>query len=214
MTMYQTSRDILEILYYIASIGLFVGILVAAKQLKVMKSDINSKNKRASVGKSIEYLNWYATEFIPEFDVYQEKLEGKKINVYYKMKNRNFDFDEGFSLESPNVMNSVAQKRENGAISLNNQLEFFSAAMMSGLADEELAFNPLAEAFCEFVEFNYDVYCYTRRSGKDTLFTHTISLYEMWKERLESLELQKEKRKIDEKMSKITDKRVKVLGTE
>lgn len=209
--MYSIFKEILVVLYYIASIGLFTGILISIKQLKIMQSDIKTKNKRASIEKSIEYLNWFATEFIPEVDDYTLKLEGKRINVYPDIDKRTFKFNDTLNLRSRNVKNSIKIKHDNGAIYLCNQLEFFSAAMVSGLADEELAFNPLAESFCQIIELNYDVYCYARRH-KDTLYTNTIKLYKIWKDRLESINLQKEKELIEQKMSKIEHEKVKVLG--
>ncbi|MFJ5788856.1 hypothetical protein ACIP9G_02110 [Lysinibacillus sp. NPDC093197] len=214
MFLYQILKEMLENLYYITSIGLFAGIVVASRQLKIMKADIQAKNKRASVEKSIEYLHWFATEFIPQFEDYQNKLSGKRINIYPNIKNRAFTFNSEINLKSPNVVESIKHKNNCGATTLINQLEFFSAAMMSGLADEELAFNPLADAFCRFVELNYDVYCDARNGVRETLFTHTIELYIMWKERLESLHLQKEKQVIEEKMSKIKHKSIKILGNE
>ena len=212
MSNYEVFKEVLVVLYYLAGIGLFSGIVIALRQLKVMKDDIRIKNKRASVNKSIEYLNWFATEFIPESDEYYGKLIGKKINLYDKLKQYDFNYNEEVNQKSKTVMDSIKIKKECGAGNLNNQLEFFSAAMMSGLADEELAFNPLAEAFCEYVEINYDVYCDSRKGGRDRLFSHTIALYKMWHERLESIGLSKEKQKIEEKMSKMTGQRVKILG--
>ncbi|MEK3729683.1 hypothetical protein [Lysinibacillus sp. FSL W8-0953] len=214
MSWYQILKEVLENLYYIASIGLFAGIIVAGIQLKIMKADIQAKNKRASVEKSIEYLNWFATEFIPQCEEYQSKLSGKRVTIYPDIKNRTFSFNNEIHLKKPNVVESIKHKKSCGAVTLNNQLEFFSAAMMSGLADEELAFNPLADAFCQFVELNYDVYCESRKDSRETLFTHTIELYIMWKDRIESLHLQKEKQEIEEKMSKIQPKSIKVLGNE
>ncbi|WP_431808788.1 DUF4760 domain-containing protein [Lysinibacillus sphaericus] len=214
---YEIFKEILLILYYIASIGLLIGVIAAYKQLKLayeqlklMKSDIETKNTRASIGKSIDYLNWFATDFIPEIDKYETRLNGKKIITYPLIEKRTFLFNEEVQ-ETSTVNESINNKYESGISNLINQLEFFSAAMMSGLADEELAFNPLAEIFCGFIEFNYDIYCDSRRK-RDTVFTHTIQLYEMWKERLESIDLQKQKQKIEEKMSTFDNKRVKIIG--
>lgn len=53
MSWYQILKEVLENLYYIASIGLFAGIIVAGIQLKIMKADIQAKNKRASVEKAL-----------------------------------------------------------------------------------------------------------------------------------------------------------------
>lgn len=207
MGWYTIIKEGLEVLYYIASIGLFAGIILATKQLKVMKTDFSSRNQRASVEKSIEYLNWYATSFLPDTLKSKELLKNKKILTFESVKNKSFIYDENCKRDDQ-VITSINEKIDAGIVELTNQLEFFSAAMMSGLADEQLAFNPLASTFCSFV----DVYCEMRNEDKEMLFTHTTELYNMWEERLRTIELSKKKALIDEQMSKVSNKTIPILG--
>lgn len=211
MGWYTIIKEGLEVLYYIASIGLLAGIILATKQLKVMKTDFSSRNQRASVEKSIEYLNWYATIFLPETLKSKGILEDKNVITFDDVENKSFIYDENCKRDSQ-VISSINEKIDAGIVDLINQLEFFSAAMMSGLADEQLAFNPLASTFCSFVDDNYDVYCETRNDGKEMLFTHTIELYNMWEERLRTIELSKKRALIDEQMSKVSNKTIPILG--
>lgn len=225
---YNSVRDFIESIYHIAGIALVWGIIVGIRQLnvgvqqlnlvkeelEVVKKDFQVRNKRASVEKSIEYLNWFATDFIPQTAKYGKGLDHTQAKAYSTNQASIFFFDEAIPKRDADIDLSIQNKMDAGALDLVNQLEFFSAAMMSGLADEELAFNPLGLIFCEFVEHNYDVYCYLRDGGKDTMFSNTIGLYRMWKERIEAIELEKKSEELAEKMSKIQKKSVKYIGNE
>lgn len=209
---FEIFKEIVQIAYQIAGIALFFGVVVAIKQLGVMKKDMKSKNERASVEKSIEYLNWFATKFIPKNDKAIAAQKQDVVLTFEKIENKSFVYNSDLIFDDK-VRDSMFNKAESGVLDLANQLEFFSAAMVSGLADEKLAFNPLATSFCRFVDRNYDVYCYLRKD-KDMLFTHTKELYKLWKNRMESHELNKQKAQLDEKMSKIKDKNIPILGND
>ncbi|MFJ7646907.1 hypothetical protein ACIQ1H_05130 [Lysinibacillus sp. NPDC097279] len=217
MTNYEIFKEILLILYYIASIGLVVGVFIGIKQLKVMKRDVETKNKRAAVDKSIEFLNWFATEFIPENSEKEKKLDKDKIIIMKNKEFQDFNINELAFLsrfKPEKITSSVKEKYRCEIVTLTNQLEFFSAAMNTGLADEQMAFNPLASTFCKFVEDNYDLYCYMRNGNEETLFNNTIDLYLMWKSRLNTIELVRKKVEIEEQLSKVTVKSIPILGKE
>ncbi|MCI4170053.1 hypothetical protein [Bacillus spizizenii] len=207
MNVYPIVKEVITMLYYIASIGLAAGIFIAIKQLNLMKEDMRTKNKRASIEKSIEYLNWFATSFIPLQMEYSSRLEGKPIKLTERNHKKEFLASEILDPAS------LECKFDAGVSHLANQLEFFSAAMMSGLADEELAFNPLSHIFCEFIDHNYDVYCYLRTDIEHN-FSNTVRLYKMWAERIHSNELMKEKQEISEKLAKLNLSKVNTIGNE
>lgn len=213
MSNFEIFKEVIEIGYYIAGMALFGGIVVAIKQLGVMKKDIKSKNERASVEKSIEYLNWFATQFIPKNDEVLRSLNFDIAMTFESIENKTFDFNSNFKLNDK-ILASIAHKAESNVLDLANELEFFSAAMTSGLADEKLAFNPLATSFCRFVDRNYDIYCYLRNDSKDMLFTHTKELYSIWKDRLANHELTKQKEEIEKKISKVQDRSIPILGND
>lgn len=176
-------KEIILYSYYIAGVILAIGIIIAGRQLKLMKKDIQDRNKRATVQKALDQLDWFATQFIPENTEYLQKLKGKKILVYNSLEKMPFIFDDKVSLTNPSVVKSIEEKGSCGIINLMNRLESFSATFTNGVADEELAFNPAAEVFCNFVETNYDCYCKLRDSSTNK-YTYTIQMYELWKSKL------------------------------
>lgn len=221
-------KNILEALYYVAGIILVIGIIIGYQQLALVKEqitllkneakqaklDFQVSNQRASIGKSIEYLNWFAVDFIPQMDDYLRELKGKDILKFKDLHGKKFVFDQELSSTDTTVRQSIALKNSAGISSLANQLEFFSAAMTSGLADEDLAFNPLASVFCDFVEGGYDFYCQIRDGGNEIKYTKTIELYEMWSQRKKKMEFDKQQQELDEKKSKVKDTRIKYIGSQ
>lgn len=204
-------RPILEGLYFLASIGLFAGVLVGIRQFKLMKKEYEVNNKRASVEKSIEYLNLFATEFIPKIAEVFSEIHKSNIKFYKGPINEEFKFDKNCNLGVEYVRKNLVICMRAGADDILNRFEYFSAALISGLADEELAFNPLAQPFCEVVEKLYIPLCYTRREEGTTSFSNTVKLYNIWKKRLQKANLERKKSKLDEQISKIEEERIQEI---
>jgi hypothetical protein len=205
-------RPILELLYFLASIGLFASVFIGLRQLKLVKEDIKVRNKRASVEKSIEYLNMFATDFIPKITDKIKEINESKLAVYKGPFNPKFVFDHNCDLKSQVIKDYYLLCYEIDVVYILNELEFFSAALVSGLADEELAFNPLADFYCSTVERFYVTICANRENGDSRMYSNIINLYGTWKDRLHKMELESKRREIDENISKIEDRRIPSIG--
>jgi hypothetical protein len=213
MEWYNKIRSILEGLYFIASVGLFATVIIGLRQLNLLKEDIKTKNKRASVEKSIEYLHWFAKDYIPKTIEVTGKVRSKNIQRYDGPINTEFLFDAQCNIDSGTIHDNITAYIEAGADSLLNEMEFVSAAFVNGLADEELAFNPLAQYYCQMVEELYPTLCYMRDDSNVTLYSNIIRLYKIWKGRLNKIDLEKKRSKIDESISKIQDERIRSIGS-
>lgn len=214
----STIRPYLESLYFLSGIILIGSVFIGLRQLKLLQKDLTDKNKRAAVEKSIEYLNWFATDFIPVVNQYNDDFAKKDLEHYNGPMNDEFVFDRNCNSSSKYIKDILSANFDCGAINLLNQLEFFSAAMLSGLADEELAFNPLSEIYCRFVERMYVLICYHRNSldeddDKMTMFSNTIKLYLIWKGRINKKKLENKKNKLEQSISKIKEERIKSIGS-
>ncbi|MBP1993241.1 DUF4760 domain-containing protein [Paenibacillus eucommiae] len=205
-------RPILETLSFLASICLAATIVIGLRQLKLLKEDMFIKNKRASVEKSIEFLNWFATDFLPKHDEYVNEVKKKEAPLYEGPRNENFVFDSNCNLSMEPIKDHLQKSIDSRGADLLNQLEYFSAALLSGLADEELAFNPLAHIYCSIIEGLYVVLCYYRDEESKTMFTNIVTLHKMWKDRLEKMKMEIAKNKLIDDISKIKDTRIKGIG--
>lgn len=214
-------KEWFELIYFISGIILTIGVVVGIKhfkvakdEIKLLKKDYETRNERASIEKSIEYLNLFATEFIPKAGQVIEKIEGKVNDTYKGPINKDFRFDENCKLESKYIKEILIASVQNDAIDILNRFEYFSAAFVSGLADEELAFNPLARTYCSYIESLYVILCYLRRDEDHNTFEYTVKLYDLWKKRLEKTTLEKRRSKLDKEISEIDVERIKYVGSE
>jgi hypothetical protein len=214
---YNIIRMGLELLYFISGVGLIVTVWIGLRQLKLLKKDIDTKNKRASVEKSIEYLNWFATDFIPQSNNFQDKANKEQIQFYKGPYNTEFVFDENCKKDSGYITNLITFSYKNDGVNMLNQLEYFSAALLSGLADEELAFNPLGLFYCDFIERLYPVICYNRQNlsedeDRSSMYSYNIRLYKIWNNRINKEKLERKRSKLDESISNIQDERISSIG--
>jgi hypothetical protein len=214
---YNYIRSGLELLYFLSGVILIVTVWIGLKQLKIVSEDFKIKNKRASVEKSIEYLNWFATDFIPQTNLFFRKVASEDLQYYKGPFSDQFLFDVNCKRESKYITAYITFCNENEAMDLLNQLEYFSAALISGLADEELAFNPLGLIYCELVERMYPFYCNVRRNrneddDRSSMFSYTIKLYNIWRKRIDRTKMERKRSILDESISKMPEERIKYIG--
>jgi hypothetical protein len=206
-------KEVLESLYYISGIGMLATVIIGLKQLKVLKEDNHVKNKRAAVEKSIEYMNWFAKEFIPQIETYNKKwrkIEEKLEKFDYEIK-KDFQLDEAV-FEDQKVKQILVADTACGGQDIINQLEYVSAAFVNRIADEKLAFTSLATMYCNIVRKHYFLIAFSRAKGNKNLYSNTVKLYWMWEDRLQKTTMLEKMNEINEKMSNLSDNEIEPLG--
>ncbi|WP_078390730.1 DUF4760 domain-containing protein [Shouchella patagoniensis] len=209
MTNFEVIRAVFEILYFIAGIGMIVTLLLGLKQLKVLKEDIETKNKRAAVEKSLEYMDDFSKTIIPIVNKMMVVFDEKDIPKVSPTLNDRFLPDK--THETDEVKNFVFQVTELGALDVLNRLEFFSTAIVSGLADEEISFKPTVTSFTSIVMFLYPVVCDYRKSDRNQ-FSNLIELYSVWSGKLKKEDLEYIRDKLDQNIAQIPEANIKSIG--
>lgn len=178
--------------------------------------------------KSLEYLDWFAASFLPFLAKYREKymkvvnslLESEKFGEKHKEDLRRkvesigkVEVPKGdvFKNRLDKLMPVSAFMEVSGATSVLNQLEYFAAAMTSGVAHEELVFNPLSAAYCSIVEDHYYIIC-KQRVDNDKLYSNIVKLYNIWKPKLQKEEMLEQSKKLAEELAQIPDVNIKSIG--
>lgn len=178
----------LESWYHISGILLTSTLIIGFFQVWLMKKEMKKRHERAAVEKGIEYMSLFASEIIPNWTQYKIRVH-KMVETYntsgdHKLKIPNLQVNTTF--KDPNVIETgghelfIEISQQAGGVQVLNQLELFSTAMTSGLADKGLTFNPLSQMFCSMVEFNYLLICYARKDADSTLYSNVITLYNDW----------------------------------
>lgn len=199
LNIWEGIKQAIELLRDVAGIALVIGLFFSYKQLstvkeqlRTVKKDYQTKNKRAAVEKSIEYLNYFANSFLPEAQRYRDKVqEILKADSWIEQSDSfSGKFDD--TMDKLGKMESVILivKQECGILNLINELEFFSAAIVNGVTDEDIVYTPIARVFCKFIEDEHIVISLLKQTAP---YENLFKLYKKWKDRqeVEKLELQK-----------------------
>ncbi|MBU4642806.1 DUF4760 domain-containing protein [Bacillus toyonensis] len=209
----ENYRSFLEALYFLSGIGMLGTVIIGLRQLSILKQDVDLKNKRAAVEKSIEYMNWFASDLLPQAKEYRQGW----ADLQPKVKKYKYNVRKDFSLTEEEMKDKQVHMHLSidlkcGGQEIINQLEYVGAAFISGIADEELAFTSLASIYCETIEELYLLISFCRTNGSENLYSNTIKLYEMWKDRLKKSELENKIEKMNQEMSEIKEQKVKPMG--
>lgn len=194
----QKYRSIFESMYFIASIGLFTSVLIGLRQLRLFKKDMDDRNRRASVEKSLEYLAIYASEIIPMHDEYELNLK-KELPT---LQPNTHLFDGRFNINVDNLSKEMkveyVVKARLNLHTILNKLEFLSVGILNGLAVDDIVYTPIANHYCKLIEAEHVFISVMRSDGAP--FKNLLALYRKWKSRLEVEELELQKMEVEHKI--------------
>lgn len=224
-------RPFIEVLYFIAQIVIVVVAIIGLRQLKIgfrqveisakqlavgidqvnigldqvklLKEDINLRNYRMSVEKSIEYIDKFPKRVGNLNSSYQKKLNEKGLELY------NGPIGNFGPISGDKQI--IRDKAKCGANWLLNELELLALLFRSKLGDEEVAFQPLAKDFIDIVDANYDIICYIREKS-ETYYENIIWLYNLWKEKLEFTENSKKISELQQRNLKYNNEKINPIG--
>ena len=183
-------------LYYASGIVLAIAAIIGLWQLFILKHDINTRNKRAAMENSIKLI-----------DRYREKLIKISEAIYKFEKEKNVPNYEGTPFELPAIDIDLVTKRmeflaEAGIPGLINESEAFSAAVLSGLSDEEFVFRLIGRPYCNFVAQYYDIFATLQ--SYSTAKSCVLELFDMWRKRLIKIRLELEKKELSAKQKGVS----------
>ena len=180
----------------------FALVLIGAKalgQLKIAKTNISTRVQREAAKETALQLEAWASRILTQLKESHEALMAAGVKDYgYPMQR--FDKEELAVVENDDVRNHASRyvaamqkdpKLYAQLIDTCNAMEALAMYFETGIADEEIAFEPLYGSFCPAVEKHYPLYCMHRKSSSPVNFyPYTISLYERWSQRRSNLQMQ------------------------
>jgi hypothetical protein len=209
---YQQTRSILELLYFLSTIGLTGIAAYGLKQISILKRDIHVRNERAAKEqallvsarfiKSVEYSN-----------VYFGALKAAGMTLYAGPVG-DFTFTT-----LTNDAKEAAKKKfvpfQKLWLDDQNELEAVAASFISGVADEKLGYRILGLGFCLSVRQKYDMICIHRGDGRPerNYWKNTIALYKIWAERVKKEGLTLRLEEIESQLKKSPEAMIAPIGT-
>ncbi|MEK7074353.1 MAG: hypothetical protein AAB968_01150 [Patescibacteria group bacterium] len=214
-------KDVLELISYFSQAGLLIVGIFALRQIRIAKQDIAIRSKRESIILAANQIEYLRKEFflkMGRLNQIYESINGMKAP---KHRFENFLLKELNDERSKiaNIIQKSLKSLENKEFNLlvqelMNLLEGFSVYFIEGVADEQVAFKPLGQVFCDFIEENFFIYCVQRDQEKMNYFDNTIALYKLWSKQKIVQELHDHRYEIDEKLKKINMFNIKAIGTD
>lgn len=192
-----TVKPFFELAYFIASIGLAIFAYYGLQQITVLKTTAASQAKRDALRLTSEQCAVYADKIISAQNEFNDRLKKLEITWF-----------EGWTIEIDGQ--EVSAKRTTPSNFHNfmeldighhlNQMEAFSVYFVSRLADEAVAYRAVGRTFVRHLD---KVMPFVLIARKDGHFQNMVSLYVMWKARVEAEKLAIDQKKIDSKLSKL-----------
>lgn len=191
-----TIKPVIELLYFIASIGLAFFAYLGLQQIAILKSTAATQAKRDALRLTSE-----------QCAIYMDKIIAGQNDFNRKLKASNITWFEGWTIDMQGqevrAHRNTPQNMQNLSeldIGHLNQMEAFSVYFVSRLADETVAYRTVGKTFINHMN---KVMPFVLTARKDGYFQNMVTLYVTWKTRAEAERLAFEQKEIDSKLSKL-----------
>ena len=97
-------------------------------------------------------------------------------------------------------------------IKLQNKMEAFATPFILGVANEELAYASVGDAYCGIINQYYVYFCLARSGDDESSFPNAIKLFQIWNQRRKNEITKKQLAELEKKMVKDDIQASKVIG--
>jgi hypothetical protein len=212
MTYYEIFKEALNILYLLCAPAVAIFAYKALSQIKVTRAIAQTQAKRESFRISSEQCVFWADTVVPQMEkVERLNKQGKlkdlmKVQVTEEQKSFHIDAKDGPNWHKEYLANQMP------IVGLMNNLESFSIFLTNGIADEKVAFRPIAPSFCETTKRLLPIILLQNSNLK--IFSNTLILYMIWRDRLKMEKLKEQEEKMKEEIKKTEIRDIKPIGTD
>lgn len=151
---YLYLRAILELLYFLAGLGIAIGVYLGLQQLELTKELADASNKREAVKLAAQQCKYFADELVPAFDSLAAEYKKNALTFIAVHLNRQpptYMLKDGKFIKhdfNMNLLQAEMPKVEYSIVISLNAAESFAIPFAAGVADDEIGFQETAAAFC------------------------------------------------------------------
>lgn len=204
----SSSPHWLEMVYWVAgvAVALFAGL--SLRQLTILKSDISTRNERASKEKALDAAKTWA-DAQEHLRTFISNCNSAQLPNAYSGPITDFFLD---SLPENLKSVAIAKEKIHGWAKPINQFEAIAAMFTKGVADEQTGFEIIGRDYCLCVGALYDVLAASRLARTQPLYSNIVELYTLWSVRLAATELIDKKTEADAKLANLKPKSIQPIG--
>lgn len=219
-TGFELVKSWAELLYFFSGIGVLIVAGFGLYQIKLAKEQIESaknifrkQSVRASYEAAVNECNRFSDKYFPLAVELSNYLAEQNISFFDDAYIE--EVEKGFKVNFDKInkadLEKLAHKSELIG-KLANGIEGFALYIVSGVADDNIAFHTLGKVFVNEAERISKILPFTNSEQEDC--KAIWALYFRWKKRLEHQKLQIEKVEIEKRLAKAKVEKYTAIGTE
>ena len=203
--------SILEIAYYLSGPALVIIVAIGLWQLKIAKDTAKIAAKREALTIAADRCEYFLRTIMPLVDDFDNALEKENVtffdNAKIEIEGNEITIDASCSEADFDKLQNMTDK----GLSVYNSLEAFASFFTSGVADESIVFDSIGHSYCETVKQYLPDILPLCENGKN--YRNLLSLFFLWNERYERMELLTQKESVESKLKRIKKKFIVPVGT-
>jgi len=216
-------RPLVEFLYFLSGPLLVIVAAIALRQLTITKKDSVVRVKRESATLSVSLCSEF-NAMLPKTNDLLAKLSDHGLPTYpeegpaelfawHEVLGWSPDWAEKW-VRSAETVSSQHPETTAQVLRTVNSLEGIALYFVKAIADERLAFGPIAPAYCELVHDLYPFIVYRRDSADSDTYRSICDLHSMWSSRLTRQQVERDMRDLRQKLENLPERGIKPLGLE
>jgi hypothetical protein len=180
---WQTTRSVLEALYFLSGVGILVAaayaarqvriasdqLKIASEQLRLTKEISDASSRRESVKLAAELCKYYAHEIVPAMDAAMRKYAEEKCTFLAPVQQPNpaFVIEDGDFAQVNYDTNRVTPEWGRVAsemVNFLNKCESFAIPFAAGVVDDGVGFQETAAVLLSSIDVVMPAICYLRQT--------------------------------------------------
>jgi hypothetical protein len=224
MQNWQVVEKVLEALFYLSGMGLFVTAVLGLRQLSLAKKSLSQSAQlfrvsamREAFRLAADQCDLYANRLIPLINECDRKLRElgaseilEKFKVAVDREGIRIVPPEGFRRECEPGCVLLQYQAEEEILRIANALEALAVPFVSGVAAEGVAFSSIGPSFC-FSVGRYAPVILPLAGRKH--FQNLFELFHLWRTRIDCEELRERQKEISKKLGSVQEITIRPLGT-
>lgn len=206
----ETLKAVLELIYFISAPIIAIIAAFGLWQIKVTRDSARMQATRSALSLSAQQCDHYLRVISPLQDKLHNAIQERGI-TYLDLAEVTVEPNQvRVKFNKPDDFLEQIQKLTLELLNVLNAMEAFSLFFTTGSADERIAYSSVGSTFCNSARRLLPEIVPHLDSGH---FRNLYKLFLTWNSRIESEKLFREKKALDQKLSKVDDKFIQPIGT-
>jgi len=188
MQLIDTSKSLLENLYYVSGILILITVVIGIIQISLTKKISQTNSRREAALLSLKQIELYTTQIMPLISKIDFDIPSTTDIRAYELKEfcRN-ELQKKFTKDQfeNRLIKSLAQSAE--LVTAMNAIDTFAICFVNELADEKIAFSSIGLSFVLTVESLYFDLSISVHDNSN-FFENVLKLYDIWSKKLIKLQ--------------------------